>query len=131
VDDRFWRGLDELVAAHPLKVDRPQGSAHPRYPAVIYPLDYGYLEGTQSGDGDGVDVWVGSLPEKQVTGIVCTVDADQRDVEVKVLLGCSPGEARRIVRFHNEGAQAAMLVERKKPGFQKNPVSVILPIPGQ
>lgn len=120
MNDRFWRGLDELVVAHTLKVDRPQGSAHPRYPAVIYPFDYGYLEGTQSGDGDGVDMWVGSLPEKRVMGIVCTVDADKRDVEVKLLLGCSPREAQDIVRFHNLGAQAAMWVRR-----------ITLPDPGQ
>lgn len=116
-DDRFWGKLDDLVAACPLKIDRPKGAAHPRYPAVVYPFDYGYLEGTQSGDGDGVDVWVGSLPEKEVTGVVCTVDVQKRDAEVKILLGCTPGEAQAIVRFHSDGAQAAVLVRRaKNPG---------------
>ncbi len=117
-DDEFWRKLDNLVAACPLKIDRPQGSAHPRYHAVIYPFDYGYLEGTRSGDGDGVDVWVGSLPEGRVTGVVCTVDAKKRDVEVKILLGCTPEETREIVRFHNAGTQAALWVAKtSKPGF--------------
>ena len=117
-DDKFWHSLDDLVAACPLKIDRPQGSAHPRYPAVIYPLDYGYLEGTRSGDGDGVDVWVGSLAERGVTGVVCTVDAKKRDVEVKILLGCTSEEAREIVRFHNAGTQAALWVAKtSKPGF--------------
>lgn len=111
-DDDFWLKLDEMVAACDLVVDRPAGTRHPRFPSFSYPLDYGYLEGTRSGDGDGIDVWIGSLPEKAVTAIVCTVDGQKRDAEIKFLLGCTPLEARRVVEIHNEGAQAAMLIER-------------------
>ena len=52
----FWRALDALVAGSEIVIDRPRGSAHPRYPDVIYPLDYGYLAGTRAADGDGIDV---------------------------------------------------------------------------
>ena len=90
----FWHMLDRLVAECDLVVDRPRGAAHPRYPEARYPLDYGYLAGTQSGDGDGIDVWLGSLPERRVTGVICTVDGTQRDAEVKVLLSCTPQEAQ-------------------------------------
>ncbi len=62
--DHFWQTLDTLVTESNLIIDRPRGSAHPRYPEYSYPLDYGYLRGTRSGDGDGIDMWVGSLPEK-------------------------------------------------------------------
>ena len=79
---------------------------------MIYPLDYGYLEGTMSADGSGLDVWVGSLPDKAVTSVLCTVDLDKRDAEIKILLGCTPEEARQIVAIHNVGGQAAILVER-------------------
>jgi inorganic pyrophosphatase len=41
---------------------------------LIYPLDYGYLEGTCGGDGAGIDVWVGLKADKTLTGILCTVD---------------------------------------------------------
>ena len=34
-------------------VDRPLGSRHPERPDLIYPLNYGYLPGTLSGDGEG------------------------------------------------------------------------------
>ena len=107
----YWHKLDQLVATCPLKIDRPKGSAHPRYPALIYPFDYGFLEGTQSGDGDGIDVWVGSLPQKQVAAVICSVDTEQRDVEVKILVGCTSQEAREILQIHNAGGQAAILVE--------------------
>ncbi|MBP7691169.1 MAG: hypothetical protein KA764_04600 [Anaerolineales bacterium] len=107
----FWRALDAL-AAGPVVVDRPRGAAHPRYPELIYPLDYGYLAGTRGGDGAGVDVWRGSLPEAAVTAILCTVDQHKRDAELKLLLGCTAEEAQRLWRFHNSGAQTALLIER-------------------
>jgi inorganic pyrophosphatase len=111
----FWRGLDELVAACRLVIDRPRGTPHPRYPSLVYPLDYGYLQGTRAADGDGIDVWVGSLPERGVTAVVCTVDAEQRDAEVKILLGCTPQEARAVLAVHNRGAQVGVLLERPDP----------------
>jgi inorganic pyrophosphatase len=117
-DDDFWCKLDQLVAACQLKIDRPKGSTHPRYPAFIYPLDYGYLAGTRSGDGDGIDVWLGSLPERTVTGVICSVEVEQRDAEVKILLGCTPQEAREILKTHNVGAQAAILVERASASYE-------------
>jgi inorganic pyrophosphatase len=109
----FWRLLDELVRACRLKIDRPQGTPHPRYPDLIYPLDYGYLEGTRSGDEGGIDVWVGSALEKTVTAVICTVDLHKRDAEVKILLGCTPVEAQTVLAFHNSGSQAAVLIERR------------------
>jgi inorganic pyrophosphatase len=111
-DSDFWHRLDQLVAACTLILDRPQGASHPRYPSFIYPLDYGYLEGTRAADGDGLDVWVGSLPDRRVTAVVCTIDLKQRDAEVKILLGCTSQEARDILAIHNAGWQSAVLVER-------------------
>jgi inorganic pyrophosphatase len=108
----FWQELDRLVAGCDLVIDRPRGTPHPRYPALIYPLDYGYLDGTRSGDGDGIDVWIGSLPERRVTAVVCTVDVDKRDAEIKILLGCTPQEVQQVLAAHNSGAQAGLLVER-------------------
>lgn len=35
----FWRAMDELLAGARLVIDRPKHSAHPRYPALVYPLD--------------------------------------------------------------------------------------------
>jgi inorganic pyrophosphatase len=111
-NNNFWLKLDELVAVCPLTIDRPQGSAHPRYPDFIYPHDYGYLENTQSGDGGGIDVWRGSLPQKVVTAVICTIDTLKRDAEIKILLGCTPQEAQEILATHNEGPMAAILLER-------------------
>lgn len=108
----FWQALDTLVATSELVLDRPRGTPHPRYPDFTYPYDYGYLAGTRSGDGQGIDAWIGSLPERSVTGIIYTVDLHKRDAEIKLLLGCTPEEADAIAAIHARGTQSAMLVLR-------------------
>jgi inorganic pyrophosphatase len=110
--DRFWQEIDTLVTACSLIIDRPKGSRHPRYPEMIYPYDYGYLEGTQAADGGGIDCWVGSLPDRTVSAVICAIDRHKRDAEIKLLLGCTPAEAQEILAAHNQGSQSALLVER-------------------
>ena len=114
MENGFWHKLDQLVTEHELVIDRPKDSRHPRYPEMVYPLDYGYLAGTQAADGDGIDVWVGSLPEQKVTAVVCTVDMLKRDTEIKLLLGCTPQEMQTILDFHNDNSdwQSAIGIER-------------------
>lgn len=106
----FWQRIQELVATSTLIIDRPKGSAHPRFPDVIYPLDYGYLEGTAGGDGDGIDVWVGSETSRQVVGVFITADLLERDAEIKVVLGCTPSEIETIEAFHNRATQGAVFI---------------------
>ena len=101
-DSAFWAALDELIRSSSIVIDRPKGSAHPRYPHLIYPVDYGYLNNTAAMDGDGIDVWQGSLPEKTLDAIVCTVDLLKRDSEIKLLLGCTEEEKQLILRQHND-----------------------------
>jgi inorganic pyrophosphatase len=112
VSDGFWRLAERLAAESDVVVDRPRGSAHPRYPDALYPLDYGFLQGTTGGDGHGVDVWIGSLPEGALTFVIVTVDLVKRDIEVKLLLGCTEEEAKRALAWHQSASQAAILVER-------------------
>ena len=94
-------------------IDRPKGSAHPRYPQFTYPLDYGYLRGTTSGDGQGIDVWVGSLEPKRVEGVICAVDLEKRDSETKILLACSGAEIDIILEAHNSEYFAGHLIRRE------------------
>jgi inorganic pyrophosphatase len=108
----FWAYLDQLVAVCPVKIDRPGQSSHPQYPTIIYPLDYGYLEGTSAVDGGGVDVWLGSSGILEVTAVVLTVDLYKRDTEIKILLGCSEEEMQIILDFHNSNCMQGLLVLR-------------------
>ncbi len=97
----FWELLEEVTASSELVIDRPKGSAHPHFPQLIYPQDYGYLKGSSSMDGEGIDVWLGSQKEKQLDAIICTVDKMKKDSEIKLLLGCTEAEKQEILRFHN------------------------------
>jgi inorganic pyrophosphatase len=115
VEASFWTQLDALIESTEIVIDRPSGSAHPRYPAFVYPLDYGYLQGTKAGDGQEIDVWRGSAAERRLDAIVCTVDLHKRDVEVKLLIGCTENEQAAICQFHNAGnSMAAILLGREQ-----------------
>jgi inorganic pyrophosphatase len=108
----FWEFLEQLIASSEIVIDRPAGSRHPRFAEIVYPFDYGYLAGTSSADGDGMDVWRGSLAEKTLGAILVTVDLRKRDSEIKLLLGCTPQEIAAILDFHNKGEMRAELVLR-------------------
>ena len=97
----FWNTLDELVSNSEIVIDRPKGSAHPKFPDFIYPVDYGYLKDTASMDGAGIDVWVGS-GDKQIDAVMCIVDLMKRDSEIKILIGCTEEEKTEVYRTHNE-----------------------------
>jgi len=111
-DGSFWEALDALVAGAEIVVDRPRGSCHPDFPEFVYELDYGYLTGTTSADGEGVDVWIGSDPRRQVTGALCTVDLAKRDAELKVLVGCTPDDCAVIRRFYRTPLSACTIAMR-------------------
>lgn len=54
-------------------VDRKIGSVHPKHPDIIYPLNYGYVEGLIAGDGEEQDVYFLSeknSPVKSFEGVV-------------------------------------------------------------
>ncbi len=110
----FWTLLDQLVSEHEIVIDRPQGSAHPHFADMIYPLDYGYLAGTTSGGGQGIDVWRGSTEITQVTGIACTADVWKNDAEIKILLGCSEQDMATISDFLN-GSESLRCMVVKRP----------------
>jgi inorganic pyrophosphatase len=111
--ESFWTCLDALLQSAELVIDRPKGSLHPRYPTLDYPLDYGYLKGTSGGDGNELDVWQGTRTEARLDAVVCTVDLLKRDVEVKLLVGCTEKEKTTICDFHNGSEyMAAILLKR-------------------
>ena len=99
IGNGFWNEMADLVVSRPIVIDRSQGEAHPRYPDLIYPFDYGYVEGTLAADGDGIDVWIGSQKECTLTGILCTYDTVDRDAEIKLLLGCTEDDVKVIIEF--------------------------------
>ena len=100
-NESFWKAVDTLVSLGKIIIDRPKGSVHPKFSDVKYEVDYGYIENTSSMDGGGIDVWLGSLAEKKVNAIICTVDLMKKDSEIKLLIGCTEEEMNTVYEFHN------------------------------
>jgi F420 biosynthesis protein FbiB-like protein len=107
-----WSSVEELVSSHELVIDRPRGSQHPRFPELIVPFDYGYLNGTSAGDGGGIDVWIGTRDDRSPNALLVTFDLKKNDSEVKILVGCTFEETQEILRFMNRDKFRAALIHR-------------------
>lgn len=112
-DKLFWQRLDELLTSKKIVIDRPKGSRHPRFSEIVYQLDYGYLEGTSSNDGEGVDVWLGSDVERGLDAVICTVDLDRGDAEMKLMVGCSEEDKAYIENFYNSWPKMGAQIVRR------------------
>ena len=66
-------------------VDRPLGSAHPNYPDMIYPINYGYVEGIIAPDGEEQDAYILGIefPIKEFEGKVIAIVHRLNDIEDK------------------------------------------------
>ena len=100
-DREFWEAIDQLISTSEIVIDRPKGTRHPIYPDMLYEVDYGYLKGTSSMDGGGIDIWRGSSNSQEIDAIMCIVDLAKKDSEIKILMGCSETEKEKIYTFHN------------------------------
>lgn len=112
-DNTFWNYLNNLVTENEIIIDRPKGTRHPKYSSVVYEFDYGYINGTKTTDGGGIDVFKGSLNNKNVHTIICTVDLLKKDIEIKILIGCTVLEKNKIYNFLNSsGFMKAIIIEK-------------------
>jgi inorganic pyrophosphatase len=107
----FFETFERLIREHGITIDRPKGTAHPRFPDLIYPINYGYINNTQSQDGEGIDVFLGD-DDAGVVGIICTVDTVKRDSEVKVLYKCTEDNIQTALKMMNNGPMHGILVRR-------------------
>ena len=75
------------MIGHKVKViiDRPLGTYHPKHNDIFYTLNYGYIEGVISPDGEEQDAYVLGIdkPLKEFTGVVIAVIHRLNDVEDK------------------------------------------------
>lgn len=114
-DDAFWNAIDRLIEESKIVIDRPKGTAHPRYPGFIYRVDYGYLDGTFAMDNGGIDVWLGTAAQKSANAVMCIVDLKKRDSEIKILIGCTQEEMEIVYQTHNESPfMKGILIKRQE-----------------
>lgn len=108
----FWAVAEDLIAGHTVRIDRPRGSRHPRFPDVVYPLDYGFLEATSGGDGEGIDLWIGTRPGAGLIGAFVTADPHKADMEVKLVLDAGVDDVATLEGFYAPQPQGAFFVQR-------------------
>ncbi len=87
-------------------VDRPMGSVHPKHKDMIYPINYGYVSGVPSPDGDNQDAYILGVdhPVDSFTGVIIAVIYRKNDVESKWVVAPSgmvfyEPQIRQIVHF--------------------------------
>ena len=70
-----------------VKIDRPMGSKHPKF-GFIYPINYGYIPFTQSGDGEELDAYVLAVdkPLKEFVGRCIAVIQRLDDDDDKLII---------------------------------------------
>ena len=68
-------------------MDRPLGCAHPKH-GFIYPVNYGYIPNTVSGDGEELDAYVLGVhkPVEQFTGKVIAIIHRTNDNDDKLVV---------------------------------------------
>lgn len=104
----FWQKIDSLSLSTNLVINQARGSRHPQYHNMVYPVDYGYLA-----DVDSVKVYKGSDKRLTVDAVMIVADILKRDLEVKLLWGCTAEEELEILRFINQtDYQKGILVRR-------------------
>ncbi len=110
----FWNKLEQMIASHEIVIDRPKDSRHSQNAGIVYPFDYGYLKGISGGDGNEIDVCYGTLSEKRLVAIICTVDSLKQDAEIKLLIDCTPAEIKTVEQFFNSSPYMSGIVVRRE-----------------
>lgn len=113
-NNEFWTAVEKIVNDSKIVIDRPKGTAHPKFSDFIYKVDYGYLANTASMDNGGIDVWVGTDERKQIDAIMCIIDLMKRDSEIKILIGCTEDEKEIIYNTHNDTEYMKGILIRRK-----------------
>lgn len=109
----FWQKLDTLTFSSHFVLSQPKGTSHPAYHNLVYPLDYGYLKDTLAADANGIAIYKGSIATSMVQACVVAADILKKDVEIKLLLGCTPSEEEEVLRFLNQTEfQKTVLIRR-------------------
>lgn len=102
-----------------LIIDRPLSSKHPKY-NFIYPLNYGYIPNTISGDNEEIDAYViGEFnPLEKYEGHVLAIIKRKNDVEDKLVV-CknlnkyNKDQIKALVEFQERFFESTILMFNK------------------
>ncbi len=69
-------------------IDRPLGVKHPKFPDIIYPVNYGYIKEIKAADNEYQDVYIIGTDEplKICIGKVYAIVIRENDIEDKLIV---------------------------------------------
>lgn len=115
--------LDKTIE---VKIDRPLGSKHPKH-GFIYPINYGYVPNTISGDGEELDCYILGIYEpletfkgKCIAIIHRLNDNDDKLIIVPENKSFSNNEIQVLTEFQEQYFKSTILRSSKYLEFNKN-----------
>jgi hypothetical protein len=102
MDAHEWRLWERLIEERGIVIDRPNREAHPLYPDMIYPCDYGHIPGTTAADGHGIDVFVGPV-QAGLVGLIALTHRPSGIADPKLLVNLTREDADAIIAFLDRG----------------------------
>ena len=119
MSENIVKGEDFLDKIVTVTMDRMLGTAHPKH-GFIYELNYGYIEGTVSGDGEELDAYVVGehKPLETFTGRVIAVihrtnDNDDKLVVIEDGRNYSDEQIEALVEFQERFFEHVILRPNK------------------
>ena len=98
-----------------VKMDRPLGSIHPKH-GFVYPVNYGYIPGTISGDGEELDAYVlgEHNPLETFEGVVIAIihrtnDNDDKLVVMKEGRNYTDDQIRALTEFQEQWFESVIV----------------------
>lgn len=95
-------------------MDRPLGSKHPKH-GFVYPVNYGYIAGTISGDGEELDAYVlgEDKPLAEFTGKVIAIIHRTNDNDDKLVVtngkDFSDEQIRKLTHFQEQWFKSTII----------------------
>ena len=118
--------IDYLDKALEVKIDRPLGSKHPKH-GFIYPINYGYVPNTISGDGEELDCYLLGIYEQLETfkgkciAIIHRLnDNDDKLIIVPENKSFSNNEIRVLTEFQEQYFKSEIIRSSNYLEFNKN-----------
>lgn len=99
-------------------VDRPMGSIHPKHKDLIYPMNYGYIEGIFAMDKQEQDAYIIGVhePIKEFIGVVIAIVIRKDDVESKWVvapagISYTKSEIAEMISFQEKYFQSEIILK--------------------
>ena len=118
--------IDYLDKTLEIKIDRPLGSKHPKH-GFIYPVNYGYVPNTISGDGEELDCYVLGIhaPLETFKGKCIAIIQRLNDNDDKLIIvpenkSFSNNEIRVLTEFQEQYFKSEIIRSSNYLEFNKN-----------